>query len=184
MSLVFLRSLLAQDDDLNLHLARLLILTSIILQKPDEKITGITKLVKLDFLLRYPVALERALQSIQKPIEVINIRQHERDNVEAKMVRFKYGPWDPRYRRFLAILQGKGLVRVTSVERTVEIKITAKGTFVAQKLVEKSEFEDYVNRSKIIKSNFSNLSAMRLKNLMYELIPELKEMDLGEIIAL
>ena len=50
---------LDQKDDL--HLARLLILVDAFEEADKPAIEGITKLAKLDFLLRYPTYFERAV---------------------------------------------------------------------------------------------------------------------------
>ena len=73
---------------------------------PDTKakaVKGITKLAKLDFLLRYPTCLERALHfvnTLRTPIRRKS-QPRERTSIESKMIRFRYGRGDPRYRRWL-----------------------------------------------------------------------------------
>jgi len=50
------------EQPVELHLARLLLLLDTFAQDArNPSIEGLTKLAKLDFLLRYPVMLERAL---------------------------------------------------------------------------------------------------------------------------
>src|SRR5690348_13090158 len=95
------------DNNYDLHLARILILISLISGERHKIIKGITKLVKLDFLLRYPTALEQALEYINSPTGNLLIKPHERNSVESKMIRFRYGPWDYRYYEYLAILESK-----------------------------------------------------------------------------
>lgn len=43
------------------------------------------------------------------------------------MVRYRYGPWDHRYRRFLNVLVARGLMKVRTDGRTVQIDLTAMG---------------------------------------------------------
>jgi len=67
MSLRLLKAMADAENSDNLHLCRLLVL----LRSADNKkktrdtkaraVEGITKLAKLDYLLRYPTSLERAL---------------------------------------------------------------------------------------------------------------------------
>ena len=55
------------EDNDDLHLARLLILLGTFVgQNQTGSVEGLTKLAKLDFLLRYPVYLERALEARKK----------------------------------------------------------------------------------------------------------------------
>lgn len=172
------------DDKPELHLARLLILISTLTkQKQIKKIDGITKLVKLDFLLRYPVALKRALDwsGISKT-NVFKMEKHEWTSVESTMIRFKYGPWDKRYRLFLAILESYGLLRIEKVKETIYIEITKEGEKIASKLEEQEEFQQYVERSKIIWRNFSHMAGSKLKDLMYEIIPEIKTTKYGDVL--
>jgi hypothetical protein len=75
------------------------------------------------------------------------------------MVRFKYGPWDYRYRLYLALLQSKGLVNVNLEKKTIEIEITDLGLSIANKAIHLAEFRDYVDRSDIIRVNFGTLNA-------------------------
>jgi hypothetical protein len=96
-------------------------------RRGDQPIEGLTKLAKLDFLLRYPVYLERALVARDAPEAAAQVEDYERNSVEAHMVRFRYGPWDHRYRRFLNILVGKGLAAVRVEGRTITIQLTRSG---------------------------------------------------------
>lgn len=170
------------NDDYDVHLARILILISLLSGDKHKIIKGITKLVKLDFLLRYPTALEHALEHIQSSSGNLLIKPHERNSVESKMVRFRYGPWDYRYYEYLAILESQGLVMACANNKTVEISITDKGVDVANKLLPFKELRDFESRGKIIDSQFGSLSATRLKEMMYEIVPELHDMKFGEAI--
>lgn len=173
---------LEENDDM--HLARVLILLDSLSGKNHrQKVEGITKLAKLDFLLRYPVALERALKELNK-VKEINIKNYERYSVESEMIRFKYGPWDHRYRRFLAVLESKGLIEISVRGKTVEISIKDKGHEKAQELASKPIFGDYLARSRLIKSSFGSMSAVRLVEFVYRVFPELTNMRWGEAIKL
>jgi len=182
MSFHILKKILDLDNNYDLHLARLLILISYISGKKHNEIRGITKLVKLDFLLRYPTVLEKAIQKFGVSKDEIIIHENEKNSVESKMVRFRYGPWDHRYYQYLAILESQGLVTVKINNKTVEITITNKGSEVAGNLSEISDFNDFVTRSEIINSQFGKMGATKLKDMMYELVPELRDMQFGEAI--
>src|SRR5262245_34423509 len=63
----------------------------------QEGIRGLTKLAKLDFLLRYPTFLERALHARNRSTHSVKVKPFERLSVESRMVRYRFGPWDHRY---------------------------------------------------------------------------------------
>ncbi len=74
----------------------------------QEGLQGRTKLAKLDFLLRYPEFLKRALQA--KSVDVGDDEQAsfvEPNPIEQRMVRYRFGPWDPSYFSLLGSLLGR-----------------------------------------------------------------------------
>lgn len=176
---------LEENDEL--HLLRILILIDTLSGKNQtQEVDGINKMVKLDFLLRYPVALERALIYIgkNKDINKIEMKAFEKENVESQLMHFQYGPWDNRYRRFLTILESKELITLSVKGQTVKIGITNSGHQVVKKTVDLPEFQDYIVRSKLIKSNFNKLSPKALIDFYYNVFPEMVTMKKGEKIIL
>src|SRR5262245_44027141 len=126
LRLVRLTGQLEQTD--SLHMARLLVLLRAAAGKKGNKpVEGITKLVKLDFLVRYPNYLERALRRLEMDPGLAGVQPHERDTIESSMIRYRYGPWDARYRRWLVLLEAKGLVSTSLVGRTVRVSLTPTG---------------------------------------------------------
>lgn len=183
LSLGTLSQIMKLDQSYELHLARLLILMNEMSKKPyGEVIQGLTKLVKLDFLLRYPTVLEKALERKGKSTKAAGIKEHEIDSVESKMIRYKFGPWDKRYWEFLRILEAKGLILFGEEDKTVLIRLTKKGKKTSESLIKLKEFEDFQKRSKIITSVFGKNKATYLMKLMYGLRPELYQMKFGEAI--
>lgn len=171
------------DESYYFHLARILILMDEMAKKPyGEFIEGITKLVKLDFLLRYPTVLEKALIKKGKSAKFVDVKEHERENVESKMIRYKFGPWDKRYYEFLRILEGLGLIKIGNEDGTTLFRITEEGRQICKNLNNIEIFKDYVKRSKIITSAFGENKANYLVKMSYGLRPELSEMKLGEVI--
>lgn len=162
------------------HISRLLILLKIFGGDKLKPINGITKLVKLDFLLRYPLYLEKILTKTKK-INEFEILPHEKYSVESRMIRYKYGPWDPRYRRFLNIMASKNLIKIEKPKNTIYIGLTKKGAEIANLLFEDRNFSEYIQRSKIIKKNF-DIRGTDLKDMIYQTFPEIVEMSYGEII--
>jgi hypothetical protein len=170
------------EDRDDLHLGRLLVLLNAFAKRDGSgTVNGLTKLAKLDFLLRYPVYLQRALEArhSQKSAKVTD---HEQKSVESKMVRFRYGPWDFRYRRFLNLLVGMGLANVSVDGRTVKIGLTQAGQDAATALGQTEAYQDIKERAKLLKGNL-DLTATNLMKFVYETFPEIADLRLGEQIS-
>ena len=181
MNLLDTLSSLEEND--NLHLGRILILINTFAGNSDTgKIEGLTKLAKLDFLLRYPQYLERALITKGSSTRKLSIEDHERKSIESKMVRYRFGPWDFRYRKFLNILVAKGLVKVETKGKTILIGITTTGNKVATELAKQDAFIDISIRTQILKTNF-NVQATTLMRFIYDTFPEIVSFRMGEEIT-
>lgn len=168
------------EKDEHIHLGRLLMLVFVF--SGDERhgeIEGLTKLAKLDFLLRYPTYLERALIHLKKSMTKSPPRDFERTSVEAKMTRFRYGPWDFRYRRFINTLVGMGMIYLRKDGRTYYLGITEEGAKIANSLTNQVELKDMFERSKTIKTNF-NFNGTRLMKFIYEVFPEIVSLQFGK----
>jgi hypothetical protein len=169
------------EADDSLHLGRLLILVDVFAgRRGDQTIDGITKLAKLDFLLRYPSYLERALLARKAPEAAAQVEEFERNSIEAKMVRYKFGPWDHRYRRFLNTLVGKGFVEVKD-GRPVVIRLTPKGRKAAEQLLMQAEYKSTQHRANLLKQHL-NLGGRNLMEFIYRTFPEVASLRLGETI--
>jgi len=186
MSLRLLKTLAETENGDDLHLSRLLILLESAdarKKTPETKakaIEGITKLAKLDYLLRYPTSLERALKRLEKDAEKVGVLPRERTSIEAKMIRFRYGPWDARYRRWLGLLHARGLVALGVTGNTVEIGLTGKGREIASTLRQDPLNADLARRSDLTVAAVGSMTATRLKDFVYETIPEIIDMKWGE----
>lgn len=177
-----LNILLNLENDDDLHLARLLILLEAFAGKEGTSaVQGLTKLAKLDFLLRYPVYLEQALRIRSGPSQNVDVADHERQSVESNMVRFRYGPWDFRYRRFINLLVAKGLIQVNPERRTVEIRLTTAGLEKARKLTNEDAFSDIARRAKLLQTHFDYQGTF-LMRFIYNTFPEIATLRLGEVI--
>ena len=183
-----LSTLINLEEDPVLHASRLLVLLDIFRGTEETRIKGLTKVVKLDFLLRYPVYLERALKAreAQSISNILNIKEYERKSVESSMIRYRYGPWDHRYRAFINYLVSKGLadveVQIKPRQKTIYVGLTSKGIDLATKLECNKDFEDIVIRSKILKRHFDK-NAMWLERFIYDTFPEIGSMKMGETIV-
>lgn len=161
------------EDAVDLHSARLLFLLDAFAgQDGTGTIHGLTKLAKLDFLLRYPVMLERALKSRRRTVRDVQLEDHERTSVESQMVRYRFGPWDHRYREFVNVLVAKGLATVAIDGRAVVIGLTTTGRELAAELGNVREFETYRRRATALRRHF-DLTGTHLMRFIYATFPEI-----------
>lgn len=168
------------EKDEHIHLGRLLILIYVFSgDKHAGEIEGLTKLAKLDFLLRYPTYLERALKHNKKKMSKSPPKEYEKTSVESKMVRFRYGPWDFRYRRFINTLVGMGLLYLRKAGRSYYLGITELGIKTTQDLKQSDDLKDIFERSKLIKSNF-DYSGTNLMKFIYKTFPEIGSLQYGK----
>lgn len=173
------------EDNDELHIGRLLLLLKAFAgRKGSGTVDGLTKLAKLDFLLRYPVYLERALARRKAGLDVpaVDVQDHERKSIESSMIRFKYGPWDPRYRRFLNLMIAKGLVNVVVEGKTHRIGLTQRGLDIGESLSEAEASQAIVKRARILERHF-DLTATSLMKFVYETFPEIGTLRMGEEIG-
>jgi predicted transcriptional regulator len=176
LKLVYLAAKIEQSDDF--HIARLILLLNAAAGTSDKPVKDIMKLAKMDFLLRYPNCLFRALKAIGKDKVALTILEEEEelDTIEARMIRFRFGPWDKRYRRWIGILVSKGLAHTYLEGRTVNVKLTAEGKQLAGQLSDLDEFRPIAKRSKIVVSSVGAYSPRNLKKFIYDVFPEIVDM--------
>ena len=98
------------------------------------------------------------------------------------MVRYRFGPWDFRYRKFLNTLVAKGLVNVETKGKTILISVTKNGMQVANDLTQHDAFIDISTRTHILKTNF-NVQATTLMRFIYDTFPEIISLRMGEEIT-
>ncbi len=161
------------DQNPELHIARILILLDAFADDSNgNAIEGLTKLAKLDFLIRYPVMLQKALQARGRSTQDVHLEEHEKYSVESEMVRYRFGPWDHRYREFLNLLTAKGLATVSIEGRKIVISPTENGRAIAKILASSPLFEIQAIRSRTLKRHL-DLSATNLMKFIYETFPEI-----------
>ena len=184
MAFELARALASTERNDDLHIAGLLLLIAARAGKKKQSIEGLTKLAKLDFLLRYPNSLERALVAENKRPELAEIDEFERTTIESKMVRFRYGPWDHRYRRWVALMLSQGLVEVLLQGKTVHIWPTDTGSNLANALADQPSMLKLAARASLVAKSFGGQTGTGLKNFIYQTFPELLSMKWGEEIAI
>ncbi|QJP98681.1 hypothetical protein C798_00075 [Herbaspirillum rubrisubalbicans Os34] len=185
MAFELVRALAATERNDDFHIARLLLQLKAGAGRDGKKpMDGFTKLAKLDFLLRYPNCLERALVAEGGPVDAAKVQDFERTSIESKMIRFRYGPWDHRYRRWVSIMVARGLVHVDVVGKTVKIWLTEQGLKIAESVSESEAYRLTAERAALINAKFGSKSGVALKDFVYKTFPELTSMKWGEEIAL
>lgn len=182
LKLVHLAAEIEDSDDF--HIARLILLLNAAAGRSDKPVKGIMKLAKMDFLLRYPNCLFRVLKAVGKEEAAQKIPEKELNTIEARMIRFRFGPWDKRYRRWIGLLVSKDLAYTYLKGQTVNVKLTPTGIQVASQLSDLGEFRSIADRSKIVVSAVGGYSATKLKDFVYEVFPEIVDMQWGGYIEL
>jgi hypothetical protein len=179
-----IRALAELEQNPDLHLARLLVLLGEFGGTDGRgRVDGLTKLAKLDFLLRYPAMLEQALAVKGRSTASVRVQDFERTSVESRMVRYRFGPWDHRYRLLLNTLVARQLATVAIEGRTISIGLTPRGMELAKALASTDAFADLSRRAKTLHSHF-DLTATNLMKFIYDTFPELSSMRKNEVITL
>jgi len=166
------------ENDENIHLGRLLVLLEAYTSKTrtgkqSGKIDSFSKLAELDFLLRYPVYLERAIP-VEKSsrADSVNVADYERYSIESMTVAYNHRPWDEKYRRFIKILLAKNLIYLEIEEKKYQFILTTKGHEIASFLSRMDGYTIVQKRATILKKEF-NLSSDNLIKFINEKFPEL-----------
>jgi hypothetical protein len=131
---------------------------------------GRTKLAKLDFLLRYPNYFERAL-SLRAIGSSRGRPGIEHEDIENRMVRYRYGPWDPAYFSLLGSLIGRGLIIQVPAKSGVAYRTTKRGKVVAATLGGTESWRETAIRTRLLRRHF-DLTGTRLKAFIYQHFPE------------
>ena len=190
MSLRILQTAAAIENSDEFNEARLLLLLKAAAGRDAEKpMEGIMKLAKMDFLLRYPNILVRALNVIGESKKsaiaaAAAIPEQDRDTIESHMIRFRFGPWDPRYRRWLSILVAKQLAVVYLEGRTVKIQISKAGATLADQLAQTDVFKPLADRAKVVNSAVGGMAPTKITAFIYKIAPEIVNMKWGGSIEL
>jgi hypothetical protein len=142
----------------------------------NKGLEGRVKLAKLDFFLRYPRFLHRAL-TIRGAPDPGDLPEHE--NIENQMVRYRYGPWDPAYYSLLGRLIGKGLITTVPMSGGFAFKSTDRGRNVAVSLAKSEAWQPTVRMTKLLRRHL-DLTGTRLKDFVYEHFPEVAGAEWGQ----
>lgn len=154
------------------HSARLLLLVEAVATRSGS-LDGLTKLAKLDFLIRYPGMLRRLLVDDDVDITAIDGTDvlPRSEAVESRMIRYKYGPWDHLYYPLVGSLISRGLLESTTGRGRLALRPTSLGSDVASALREASSWTGIAARCGLVADHY-NLSGNALKERIYADLPE------------
>lgn len=158
--------------------ARLLLLIDAFSHKANgtpRYLEGRVKLAKLDFLLRYPRYLRRILLAHGAPLKDVETIDPGEAPLDSRMMRYRYGPWDPAYYAILGSLIGRGLVEVDPLPGSTGFgyRTSIMGAELAENLRSDEIFTRTVIRLKLLRRHL-DLSGNTLKKYVYEL-PEITD---------
>jgi hypothetical protein len=159
------------------HVARLLLLIDAY-SRNGTGIAGLTKLAKLDFLLRYPTMLGRLLNArgLAWP-EGSGPDANELSSVESQMIRWKYGPWDNLYYPLIGSLLSLELTAIQPAS-VLTLRSTTLGAEMASQLRGEDPWRAVDARCHLLHQHF-NMTGNALRRLIYEELPEVRETQFG-----
>jgi hypothetical protein len=175
-------------EDLAYHQARVLLLVAEVARVKGNagKLDGLTKLAKLDFLLRYPALAPDVLDRLDIRDPRLHLAAEDMaapTEVEAPMTRYKYGPWDDRYYAVLGALVGRGLLRYTSARKgSVAVTPTASGRRFAAQLADSELWTTVADRSVAIAEASAGMTGSALKDLIYQRLADLMDRPHRQVI--
>ena len=171
----------ALQDDLAYHQARVLLLVVAVARTDGHarKLDGLTKLAKLDFLTRYPMFAAQVLEGVAWDDQRLHLLEDDvrsAAEVEAPMIRYKYGPWDDRYYAIVGALVGRGLLKyVTGRKGNVALAPTPAGRTTAAALADTAEWHDTADRCLVVAEASRGLTGNALKERIYSRLPDLMD---------
>ncbi|MFE5566630.1 hypothetical protein ACFQ68_16710 [Amycolatopsis japonica] len=165
-------------EDLAYHQARVLLLVTAV-ARVSRKLDGLTKLAKLDFLLRYPALGPVVVDSLEPDDARLHLSATSTafpTEVEAPMIRYKYGPWDDRYYAVIGALVGRGLLRYTAGRKgSVALAPTPAGKKTADQLARNEQWSNVAERSTAIAESTAGMSGNELKVRIYQRLADLMD---------
>lgn len=153
---------------------RVLLLIDAFSGSPDKpkSLEGRVKLAKLDFLVRYPKYLARVLQFRNVNETVLQSVPTETNPIQDRMIRYRYGPWDPAYYAVLGSLIGRGLIVAVPTANGIGYRTTQEGRALAGSLAADDVWEDVRALARLVKRHL-DYSGSSLKDWLYAAIPEM-----------
>ena len=175
-------------DDLAYHQSRVLLLVCAVAAEPGNagKLDGLTKLAKLDFLVRYPALSPIVLDNLETSDPGLHLGESDLSDptvVSDPMVRYKYGPWDDKYYPIIGALVARGLVRYSSSRKgNVALVPTALGRTFAVTLATDPTWAGVDDQCKTVARSSAGLTGNALKVRIYDHLAALMNRPHREII--
>ena len=145
-----------------------------------------TKLAKLDFLVRYPSIATHVLDRLDEVDSRLHLTPLDRvdpTDVEAPMTRYKYGPWDDRYYPVIGALVARGLLRYVRGRRgSVALTPTDQGRRLAAEIAAEPIWRDLSDRCKAVAEASGGMTGNALKELVYDRLADLMDRPHREVI--
>ncbi len=167
--------------EMDYHVGRILLLIDAF-TTPSSSLEGLTKLAKLDFLLRYPSFLQQLLRGAGIPWpQGQQPSPAEQFAVESRMIRYKYGPWDDRYYAIVGCLLGSGLADPAIGKKRLALRTSPSGRERSRELAQTEPWQIVAERCRLLKKHF-DVSGNSLKERIYRELPEVVDRPQREII--
>lgn len=176
-------------EDLAYHQSRVLLLVLAVAREPGNagKLDGLTKLAKLDFLVRYPALAPVVLDELEADTPELHLTRadiSEPTNVADPMTRYKYGPWDDKYYPVIGALVGRGLVKYSAGRRgSVALVPTEAGRALAADLLGDPTWTEVGDQCAAVARASAGMSGSALKDRIYERLAELMDRPHREVIS-
>jgi hypothetical protein len=145
-----------------------------------NRLDGLTKLAKLDFIARYP-ELEAQIARVLFGSDSVEQSIPEFSTLTVvPMIRYRYGPWDERYYPVIGALVGRGLIRYAKGKRgAIGFSITPLGKKLVQALNANAAWAPVVARYSHTADRFGVQNGNRLKDAIYKALPDLASTPFG-----
>lgn len=175
-------------DDLAYHQGRVLLLVRAVAEEPGNagKLDGLTKLAKLDFLVRYPALAPVVLDELDQSdpgLHLDDAALSEPTVVSDPMIRYKYGPWDDKYYPVIGALVSRGLLRYARGRQgSVALVPTAQGRSLADDIASDAAWRGIDDQCRVVARASAGLTGNALKVRIYERLAALMDRPHREVI--
>lgn len=178
----------AMVDDLAYHQGRVLLLVRAVAEQPGNagKLDGLTKLAKLDFLVRYPALAPVVLDELGQTDPGLHLDAADLSEptvVSDPMTRYKYGPWDDKYYPIIGALISRGLLRYARGRKgSVALVPTPKGRSLAEDLASDGAWHGVDDQCRAVARASAGMTGNALKVRIYERLADLMDRPHREVI--
>lgn len=179
----------AMVDDLAYHQSRVLLLVRAVAAEPGNsgKLDGLTKLAKLDFLVRYPALAPVVLDELEPTDPDLHLGAADLSEptvVTDPMTRYKYGPWDDKYYPIIGALISRGLLRYTRGRQgSVALTPTTAGRGLADDLAAEPSWSGINDQCRAVARASAGLTGNALKERIYQRLADLMDRPHREVIT-